>query len=76
MSFGMLANIFTDLDNWIRGWDGTTFAIITIIFVALIGMFSTNLVKGMLGSKFKFKFLSFLFLALSTTILVYICIKH
>lgn len=76
MGFGMLANIFTDLDNWIRSWDGTTFAIIVIVFVALMAMFSSNFIKGILGSKFKFKFLSFLFLALSTTILVYICIKH
>lgn len=76
MGFGMLANIFTDLDNWIRSWDGTTFAIVIIVCIALMGMFSTDFIKGILGSKFKFKFFSFLFLALSTTILVYICIKH
>lgn len=74
MGFGMLANILTDLDNWIRSWDSTTFAIIVIVFISLMAMYGTNFLKGIIGSKFKF--LSFLFLVISTIILVYICIKH
>lgn len=76
MNFGMLANIFTDLDNWIRSWDDTTFAIIIVVFVALLAMFSSAFIKGLLGEKFKFKFFPFLFLAISAGILVYICLKH
>ena len=76
MSFAMLGNVFSDLDNWIRGWDSMTFAIVTIVLVSLMCMYGTSFLKGLLGGQFKFKFFSFIFLALVTTMLVYICIKH
>lgn len=76
MGLGMLASIFTDLENWIRSWDSTTFAVVLIVFLGLMTMFGTDFLKGLLGGKTKFKFFSFLFLALSTTALVYICIKY
>lgn len=76
MGFAMFGNVFSDLDNWIRGWDSMTFAIVTIVLVSLLCMYGTSFLKGLLGGKFKFKFFSFIFLALVTTMLVYICIKH
>ena len=76
MGFSMLGDVFTDLNNWIRGWSDATFAVVMIILVAIAFMFFINLIKGFLGFKFKFKFFSFLFLELIILIIVYLCIKH
>ncbi len=70
----MLGNIFTDCNNWVRSWDNAVFAIVIVLFVALLGMFTVNLFKGMLGSKFRFKFFSFLFILILVALIVYICI--
>ena len=72
----LLGNFFTDISNWIKGWSNVTFVIVILIFVALMAIFFTNLLKGFLGSKFQFRFFSFLFLAIIIALLVYICVIY
>ena len=76
MELAMLGNIFTDLNNWIRGWSQVTFAIVLCLLIIIGLMFSVNILKGLLGGKTKFKVFSFIFLALIIGIIIYICIKH
>ena len=76
MGSALLGNIFTDLNNWVRGWSDTTFAVVIILLVAIACAFFVNLIKGLIGSKIQFKFFSFLCLALIIGIIVYLCIKH
>lgn len=76
MALSLLGDVFTDLNNWFRGWSDATFAVVMIILVAIAFMFFINLIKGFMGSKFKFKFFSFLFLAIIIGIIIYLCIKH
>ncbi len=76
MSLSMLGDVFTDLNNWIRGWSDVTFAVVMIVFIALAFMFLINLIKGFLGSKFRFRFFSFLFLAIIVGIVIYLCIMR
>lgn len=76
MALSLLGDVFTDLNNWVRGWSDATFAVVMIILVAIAFMFFINLIKGFMGSKFTFKFFSFLFLAIIIGIIIYLCIKH
>lgn len=76
MGLSLLGNIFTDLNNWVRGWSTVTFAIVMTILVLIATMFAVNILKGLLGGKTKFKVFSFIFFALIVGIIIYICIKH
>ncbi len=73
MVLSLLGNIITDCNNWIKGWDDTTFAIVLIVLIGLMAMFTINLFKGFLASKFKFRYFSFFFLAIVLFMLIYIC---
>ncbi len=72
----LLGNFFADITNWIRGWSNVTFAIVMAIFVILATIFFINLIKGFTGSKVKFRFFSFLFLAIIIGLTVYVCLAR
>ena len=70
----LIGDIIVDLNNWVRSWDSTVFAIVIIILVFIGTMFSINIIKALIGGTIKFKFFSFLFLALVLGAMIYICL--
>ena len=72
----LLGDIFTNLTNWIRNWDRVVFIIVMIVFTIMMLLLLINLIKGFIGSKPKFKFLSFFLLAIIVGLTIYICLAR
>lgn len=76
IKLAMLVNIFTDLANWVKGWDHTVFVITIMILIAIAFMFFVNILKALISSKIKLKFLSFVLLAMDIGVIVYVCLTY
>ncbi len=72
----LLANVFNDITNWIRGWDKVVFAIVVIAFVMIALALFTHLIKGFVGGKTKFHFVSLIFLVIIVGLIIYICLAR
>lgn len=72
----LLGDVFTNLTNWIRGWDRVVFIIVMLVFAISMLLLLINLIKGFIGSKPKFKFLSFFVLAILVGLTIYICLAR
>ncbi len=70
----LLADVFTDLSNWIRDWDRTVFIIVILAFAIIMLALLIALIKGFISSKPKFRFVYFLFLAIIVGLTIYICL--
>ena len=76
MMISMLADVFTDINAWIKSWDTTTFALITIVLVLFLGLAVIAFVKKAVSDKPAIKVGKIIIIALFLFLIIYICSVH
>lgn len=72
----MLANIFTDINVWIKAWDDITFALVTIVLVLFLALATVAFIKKAVSDKPAVKIGKILVIALFLFLIVYIISVH
>ena len=72
----MLCGFFQDVQAWIKGWDGVTFAIITIALVLFLGLATVAFIKKAVSDKPAVKVGKLLIIGILIFLIIYICSVH
>ena len=72
----MLANIFTDIAVWIKGWSPVVFAVVLICLVLFLALATVAFIKKAVSDKPAVKIGKIIVIALLVFLIVYVCSTH
>jgi len=72
----MLTSIFTDINIWIKSWDTTVFALVTIVLVLFLGLATVAFFKKAVSDKPAVKIGKIILIALFVFLIIYIISVH
>jgi len=72
----MLTSIFTDINIWIKSWDTTVFALVTIVLVLFLGLATVAFIKKAVSDKPAVKIGKIILIALFVFLIIYIISVH